>query len=403
MRRILFVDDEADLLQGLQRMLRAQREEWEMSFAQGGEAALTMLAASPFDVIVSDMRMPGMDGAALLARVRQEYPDVIRIILSGQAELNAAFRVAPVAHQFLAKPCDSGALRVAIERSSRLKTLLNDDSLRKTVGAMRELPSLPRTYIALAEALEEPDASLDKVAKIVEGDVAIAAKILQLVNSPFFGLSRDVTNVRTAVSYLGTNTLKSLVLSLGVFRAFESVELVKGFSVEQFQAHACLTAKIAEALPSPKYLAEATALAALLHDVGKLILAAQMPGHLAQVLKEARARERPAYEIEQELLGVTHAEIGAYLLGLWGLPWTIVEAVAHHHAPSRVPGQGFDALAAVHIANVLALECGSSSPAEAGLAQPGFDLTLLESLGAAERIPEWRMMAQEINQSLGSV
>lgn len=399
----MFVDDEPNILQGLQRMLRSQRGEWEMSFAQGGEAALTMLEASPVDVIVTDMRMPGIDGATLLARVREQFPDVIRIILSGHADLNAALRAVPVAHQFLGKPCDPSTLRVSIERACRLKTVLSNDSLRRTVGSMRELPALPRTYVALTEALGEVDVGLDQVAKIVEQDVAIAAKILQLVNSAFFGLSRDVTNIRTAVSYLGIDILKSLVLSLGVFRVFEKAELVQGFSIEQFQTHACLTAKIAEALPSVRYLGDATALAALLHDVGKLILAAQMPGHLARVLKEARERGRPLYEVEEELAGVTHAEIGAYLLGLWGLPWAIVEAVAHHHVPSRVPGQGLDTLASVHIANILALECDAPSAAEAGLVQPTFDMAFIDSLGVREKLPEWRAMAQEINQSLRSV
>ncbi|HEX5482981.1 MAG TPA: response regulator [Terriglobia bacterium] len=395
MRRILFVDDEPNVLHGLQRMLRSQRDEWEMSFAQGGDAALAMMAAAPFDVIVSDMRMSGMDGAMLLAQVRERFPEVIRIILSGHADMNAAFRAVPVAHQFLAKPCDSSTLRVAIARACGLQTVLNDDVLRRTVGSIRQLPALPRTYVALTEALESDDVSLDRVAKIVEQDVAIAAKILQLVNSAFFGLSRDVTNVRTAVSYLGIDILKSLVLSFGVFRAFENAELVQGFSVERFQDHAHLTAKIAAGLPTIKYLEDATALAALLHDVGKLILASEMPARFAEVLEIARERVQPVHEVEREILGVTHAELGAYLLGLWGLPWSVVEAVAHHHVPGRVPQQGLDALATVHIANLLALECAAAPAEDHGLALQTFDPAYVDLLGISELLPEWRTMAQD--------
>lgn len=395
MRRILFVDDEPNVLHGLQRMLRSQRNEWEMSFAQGGEAALAVMAAAPFDVIVSDMRMSGMDGAALLAEVRERFPDVIRIILSGHADRNAAFRAVPVAHQFLGKPCDSSTLRVAIERACGLQTVLNDEVLRRTVGSIRQLPALPRTYVALTEALEGEDVSLDRVAKIVEQDVAIAAKILQLVNSAFFGLSRDVTNVRTAVSYLGIDILKSLVLSFGIFRAFENAGPVPGFSIEQFQDHAHLTAKIAAELPTVKYLEDATALAALLHDVGKLILASEMPARFAQVLETARERLQPVHEIEREILGVTHAEMGAYLLGLWGLPWTVVEAVAHHHVPGRVPQQGLDALATVHIANLLALECTAAPAGDNSVVQQTIDSSYLDSLGVHELLPKWRTMAQD--------
>ncbi|HEV2416659.1 MAG TPA: response regulator [Terriglobia bacterium] len=400
MRHILFVDDEMNVLQGLQRSLRSQRGEWAMSFAQGGDAALAMMEATPFDVIVSDMKMPGVDGAALLGQVRERFPSVVRIILSGHADLNAAFRAAPIAHQFLAKPCDASTLRVSIERACRLESVLNNDALRRAVGSMRELPALPRTYVALTKALQSPDVSLDQVAGIVGQDVAIAAKILQLVNSAFFGLARDVTNIHTAVSYLGTDILKSLVLSIGVFRAFERRELVADFSVEEFQRHAYLTAKIAASLPTVKYLAEATSLAALLHDVGKLVLAAQMPAYLARVLVEARERQRPAFAIEMEISGVTHAEIGAYLLGLWGLPSAIVEAVAHHHTPRRVPPQGMDALASVHLANILALECRAPETAARGLVTPAFDYAFIDALGVRDRLPEWRAMAQEIGQNL---
>ena len=143
MRRVLFVDDELRILEGLRRMLRTQRHEWEVAFAPGGEAALALMEASPFDVIVSDMRMPGMDGVKLLAQVREQYPQVVRIMLSDPTELSTALRVVPVAHQFLAKPCDVAMLRVAVERACHLKGLLNDDSIRRTVGALAGPPVTP--------------------------------------------------------------------------------------------------------------------------------------------------------------------------------------------------------------------------------------------------------------------
>ena len=221
MRRVLFVDDEPRILEGLRRMLRSQRHDWELAFAPGGETALALMEASPFDVIVSDMRMPGIDGAALLCRVREKYPQVVRIVLSGHTELSTALRVVPIAHQFLAKPCDAQMLRVAIERACHLRALLSDEHIRRTVAALGDLPSLPRTYEALTQALADPDTSLQKVAKIIEQDVGISAKVLQLVNSAFFGVSHSMTNIQSAVSYLGINTLKSLVLSVEIFRAFQ--------------------------------------------------------------------------------------------------------------------------------------------------------------------------------------
>jgi HD-like signal output (HDOD) protein len=396
MRRVLFVDDETRILEGLRRMLRPQRNEWEMAFAPGGEAALALMAASPFDVIVSDMRMPGMDGATLLCRVRELYPQVVRIVLSGHTELSAALQVVPVAHQFLAKPCDAEMLRVAVERACHLKALLSDDPIRRTVTALGDLPSVPRTYEALLQAVADPEVSLLKVAKIIEQDVGISAKVLQLVNSAFFGIAHSMTNIQSAVSYLGINTLKNLVLSVEIFRAFQPQGDLPGFSLEKLQHHAQLTAHIAARLPVPKHLADVAVVAGMLHDVGKLILAWKLSEHFGKMLVESQGTHRPVYWVEEAQNGFSHAEIGAYLLGLWGLPYAVVEAVALHHGPNRVPHQSFDAISAVYAANLLAHDLEESCLGEPAVYNLGHYHDELTTLGVADMLPQWQAMAREI-------
>jgi HD-like signal output (HDOD) protein len=377
-------------------MLRPQRQEWEVAFAPGGEAALAMMEAMPFDVIVSDMRMPGIDGATLLCRVREQYPQMVRIVLSGHTELSTALRVVPVAHQFLAKPCDAEMLRVAVERACHLKALLSDDSIRRTVTGLGDLPSLPRTYEALTQALADPDTSLQKVARIIEQDVGISAKVLQLVNSAFFGIAHSMTNIQSAVSYLGINTLKNLVLSVEIFRAFKPTRDLPGFSLEKLQHHAQLTAHIAARLPVPKHLADIAVVAGMLHDLGKLILAWKLSEHFEEVLAESLETRCPVYKVEERKDGFSHAEIGAYLLGLWGIPYSVVEAVALHHGPTRVPHRSFDAISAVYAANLLAHALEQSSgegPAVYNVENYQEEFT---ALGVWEMIPEWRALAKEI-------
>jgi HD-like signal output (HDOD) protein/CheY-like chemotaxis protein len=377
-------------------MLRSQRHDWEMAFAPGGEAALALMEASPFDVIVSDMRMPGMDGATLLWRVREAHPEVVRIVLSGHTELSTALRVVPVAHQFLDKPCDAEMLRVAIERACHLKALLSDESIRRTVTALGDLPSVPRTYEALTRALADPDASLQLVAKIIEQDVGISAKVLQLVNSAFFGLTHSMTSIQSAVSYLGINTLKNLVLSVEIFRAFKPQKDLPGFSLERLQHHAQLTAQIAARLPVPKHLADIALVAGMLHDVGKLILAWKISAHFESMLAEAQEANCPVHQVEERHNGFSHAEIGAYLLGLWGLPYTVVEAVALHHGPNRVPHQNFDAISVVYAANLLAHEREKSSGGErADYVLDNYQEEFAR-LGILDKIPEWRALAAEV-------
>jgi CheY-like chemotaxis protein len=214
-----------------------------MAFAPGGTAALTLLDASPFEVVVSDLAMPGMDSAALMKIVCERHSGIVRIVLSAPQAMETVLRAVPVAHQFLLKPCDPNMLRVPVERATSLSNILSSKLLANLMGSVKDLPVLPRTYMALRQKLAEPDAAIRDVVNIVELDVAISAKVLRLVNSAFFGLPREVSSVRTAAGFLGIDTLQNLVLSAGVFSIFDQLAKLPGFSCEGLRAHWQLTAK----------------------------------------------------------------------------------------------------------------------------------------------------------------
>ncbi|MEK7317213.1 MAG: response regulator, partial [Candidatus Eisenbacteria bacterium] len=354
--RILFVDDEQSMLDGLRDLLRRQRHAWDMVFAPGGEAAMEEVRRAPFDVVISDMRMPGMDGAALLEKMKAECPGAIRIVLSGHAEREAVIRSLPVAQQFLGKPCDGETLRTVIDRACKLRAFLAGDNIRVLVGSLERLPSLPSVYWDLTRALSNANSSTDEIAAVVEQDPAMSAKVLQLVNSAYFGLSHRIASIGQAVAYLGVELLKALLLTAHVFGAGEKLKTIPGFSLEHLQRDALFTGRLArQMLPDPK-LAEEAFTAGLLREVGVLALAGGQGEGFAAVLGRVRETGEPVDLVEKEVLGANHAEIGAYLLGAWGLPLSIVEAVAYHHKPSLSTSYSFDVLAAVHLAGVLADE-----------------------------------------------
>ena len=242
MKRILFVDDESRVLDGLKRSLRSKRDVWEIAFAASGTAAIEELQRGQFDVVVSDMRMPNMDGAEFLHRVAAIQPQAARIVLSGQMEEDAATRAATVAHRFLNKPCEPAALEAAIARTLDLRDLLGSEELRLCVGGMVTLPSLPTACVALNRVLGDKNRSIADVSAIVEADVGMAAKVLQLVNSAFFGASRRVSDVQQAVSYLGMNTIRNLVMVQSLFRELGGSDLV---NAELEQQHCLLASRIA--------------------------------------------------------------------------------------------------------------------------------------------------------------
>lgn len=397
MKRILFVDDEVSILDGLKRILRPMSKEWEMSFAPGARAALSQLESAPFDVIVTDMRMPGMDGAALLEIVREKYPSMLRIILSGYTELQSSLRAVPVAHQFLLKPCDPDLLRAGIARATSLGEVLSSKMLTGLVGSLRELPSLPRVFSELNLAFTHQGASIEQIVQIVERDVAVSAKLLQLVNSSFFGLAHEVTDLKTAVTCLGLPVLHDLVVTLEVFRSFTPDENISEEYLERFHRHSHLTARIAAGIAQGSQVSPAVVPAALLHDVGKLVIAERTPAHFGRALAQAEGEHRSLFEVEEKLIQVSHAEVGAYLLSLWGLPYPIVEAVAHHHHPHRAPTKGLDMVLVVYVSNLLAQEL---HPAEKWT-QPQFDMEYLEQAGAAKLLPTWRKIAEAVHSEDG--
>jgi len=392
--RILFVDDEPRVLEGLQRSLRALRKEWSMAFATGGEAALEVLSREPFDVIVTDMRMPGMDGAALLEEVTARYPDTLRIVLSGQSDLESVLKSAGVTHQYLSKPCSADLLKDAVSRAVALRELLADSTLKQLVSRMGSIPSVPPLYVELMTCLKSQETTIERVSSIIQKDMGMTAKVLQLVNSSFFGATGRISSAADAVTYLGLETIRALLLTLHAFSEFKPGG-APSFSMQDLWRHSLATGALAErilqTMPSNgKVELDQMRLVGLLHDVGRLVLAANLPGKYEQAHALAQERRLPRWESERQVFGTTHAEVGAYLLGLWGLPEAMVEVVAYHHAPRSSPHADSAMLIALHVADALD-NCGDVRETE----NPGPDLRYLGTLGLASRLPDWRELYRE--------
>lgn len=383
-KRVLFVDDEPNVLQGLKRMLRSMRKEWNMAYAAGGEEALALMEEEPFDVVVSDMRMPGMDGAQLLTEVTRRYPKTVRIVLSGQSEKEAIFKAIGKTHQYLSKPCDPEILKQTVSRACALRDLLSNERLKSLASQMDNMPSMPEIYLELVEELKEDSPSIQMISRLISQDVAMTAKILQLVNSAFFGIRRRITTVDMAVNYLGLENVSSLVLAANVFSQFKQGGAVKGFSMESLWSHSGQVGRFAQTIAKeedqPKESIDDAMTAGLLHDCGKLIFVSNMPEEYAQVLRIRDAEKISLIAAEEQVMGTNHAVLGAYLLGVWGLPDAIVEAVAFHSHPSLCPTVGCTALTTVHVADVMA---------HTSTGKPEFDALFLSESGVADKVAHW--------------
>ncbi|MFN0085853.1 MAG: response regulator [Blastocatellia bacterium] len=396
MRRILFVDDEPNVLDGLRRMLRPMRHEWEMVFVSGGTEALAALSSRQFDVVVSDMRMPGINGAQLLAEVMSMQPRAVRIILSGHSDQELILKSAGLAHQYLAKPCDSEEIKRIVARACALRELLEDEPLKRLITQMKSLPSLPSLYTELLEELNTLDSSIRKIGSIISRDVAMTAKALQMVNSAFFGIRRQIASPTEAVSLLGLETVMKLTLLIQVFTQFDRT-LLPNFSPDALISHSLrvglFAKRIAHAEGAESSVVSDAFTGGLLHDVGRLVMVANLPWEYALMQELVTAEHLSREAAERQVFGATHTEVGAYLLGLWGLPKSIIEAVAFHHQPRQSMAGGFGPITAVHIGNVVEHEI-QASPGAHGRA--ALDLDYLAELGLESRVPVWRDLCVQI-------
>ena len=382
------------VLQGLQRTLRSMSREWQMEFACGGKQALERLAAASFDVIITDARMPEIDGPMLLREVQKLYPETIRIVLSGQSSRRALFEFIGICHQYLSKPCDAADLKAKISNALRLRDVLGNPAVKSAISGMCCVPSVPALYQEITKELENPDPSLARVAEIISKDAGMTAKILQLTNSALLGIRFPVSDPLQAVSLLGLELIRALVITIHIFAPFEKLELAE-LDMGLLWKHQLVTAKlarsIAQAERAPKPIVDDSFTAGLLHSLGKLALASAMPAAYGEILREAKAG-RELREVERERLHCTHSEVGAYLAGIWGLPNPIVEAIAWHHTPEASGSRGFSPLIAVYAADQLI----KTGPLAQFPDEGPWNEEFLRGLGLPDRERVWRPLCEEV-------
>lgn len=351
---ILFVDDEPRILGGLRRMLRTHRDRWDMSFAEGAEAALAALRDRPCDVIVSDYRMPGMNGAQLLERVRLEYPGTARVILSGQTNEDNLLSIMVLAHEFLTKPSSPEQLVATVERLIDVRTT----SGTGTRPDVQSLPSPPHTLIELTAALDNDEASARSIGTIIEQDPAATAKVLQLVNSSAYTVGRKISDVGQAVALLGLHTVRGLVLMHDLIRTFDVAGGVPAEWIEGLTVHSVETSRLCRMFADGTEWESNAFTAGLLHEVGQLVLASTRPREFSEALDAWRGPEaQPADAAflcvpESAIIGFSHIDAGADLLRFWGLPDAVIKAVAGHAATVQ-PGTVVDASSAVTLAHMV--------------------------------------------------
>jgi len=392
---ILLAGDDQPLWRELKEYCGRAESAWAPTFAKTEAEATHAATSGEYGAVVADVELAGGNGVDFLDLMMHRQPQAVRIVISDVNDSQNTLKCIGKGHYHLLKPCGVKELLEAIEQTAAPGTWQPSAAAQALIARMRRIPSPPTTYFQILTEMRSPNAWLERIGDLIAQDPAITAKVLQLANSAVFGLRLEVSHPRDAVIYIGLEATKALVLLAHTFSAFDRIP-VAGFSVEALWRHSVVCGRLARRLATleceDQRLAEEAFGAGLLHDIGKLLFAANLPDLFRQALSRAESQHRKLWEVEQEVFGVTHAEMGACLLGIWGLPASLVEAVALHHRPVAPAGGGFCTLTAVHAGNVLAHEAW---PGKSASAREEFNMGYLAALKLGDRLDQWRQNCLE--------
>lgn len=391
-QKVLFVDGESQALRELHDAFAARAQAWEPLYCTGGLSALDVLQTTRCKAVVTDLRLADMSGEQLLEQVAQQNAETHRVMLADLGDLQALLHCVGNVHQFLILPCEVERLQIVLERAMTFDLWLPNQAVRQLLGHLPKLPSPEEDYNRVVKELQSADASVAAVGELIAQDPAMTARVLQLANSAAYGMPTEDANPVEAVHELGLANIKSLLLLSHTYSNFEKIERA-GFSVAELWKHSQGVARTAEII-AREAGADAEGIqqaktAGLLHDLGKLALAVNVGNYFTQINDLAKSGNVAWSQAEQKIFGATHSEVGAWLLGVWGLPVSIVEAVALHHRPARFLNSGFCPLTAVHVANAFV----HSDNLEA--AQQRVDADYLKGIDVLEKLPQWWRACRE--------
>jgi len=394
-KNLLFVDYDKAVLNEIKGMLKKTGRDWDLSFATSGDEAILIADEKHINLLVTCVQMPGMSGYDLIDRMKQKFPEIICFILSDFGDQGTILKTIAPTVQILTKPCAPQLLISSLVNALESDAFLDKSKIVSVIGNIETLPTLPELYMKIKIILESEHSSTEEVAHIISQDIVITAKILQLVNSAFFGLSHRIENIQRAVIYLGVETIKAVVLVTEVFNQFSEAEM-KAFPVREIYKHSIfvgiLAREVFETVSKDQSISDQVYMAGMLHDIGKLFLIRAKPDEFLEVYQEADEETDFFYELEKKKFEISHSDIGSYFMGVWGLSRDVVRAIAFHHDPKQQAGHEFNITTAVYVANVLTHKLMDR---EKGIKtkEGEIDRDYLESLRVLKYLEEWEEVA----------
>ena len=388
-RRVLIVESDRAQMEIIQSLLGHDESLWRVELASDTVQAIELLGKRYFDLVFAGVNIIGMPGVDFLNEVWQQYPKISRFLICTLRDQELLTQCAFGLHQMIVVPCDTAVFRKTLDRCFAVEDLIGDRKFKAFALRARTFPSIPSLYFQIVKELQSQNASAESLSEIICKDLAVTTKMLQAANSAFYGLQQHVTQLKDAIVQIGLETMQTLVLSIQVFSQYDKVKPIY-FSIDSVWRHCHAVAerakKIVLEVNGDEHLAEEAFIAGLLHDIGKVVLACNCDKQYRSTLDLAKKSNIHQAEAEMSEFGFTHGETGGYLASQLGMPIPIIEAITLHHRPSLAPQTGFNALTAVHIADVMEHQ---AAPKTDGFVLPKLDLEYLKELGMEDMVNKW--------------
>ncbi len=355
---VLLVDDQPQVLSGLRRNLSIEEEDWLVHAAASGPLALEAMALNEYDIVVSDLRMPGMSGAEFLQIARDRYPNALRFILSGYADQDLMLKASGVAHRYLTKPCETAELVAAIKQVLMTQRLIHDDNVLAICHKINELHVENGPISRLLALTDDPECDTGEVIGLIERNPSLHATVLRISNGAFFGRGGTIDTLQDSMQILGLDLLRNIAL-IEMAKTHLKLSEYGRRCADRIMEHCVETSlripRLGKLVGRDLSLQRRLASAAILHDLGKLVLLAYDEKRFVSTCSRSLAERRPSHELEAEIFGCDHAALGGYIFELWGLPESLIRAIAWHHRPEcHLGALSKNEAALLQIANYLA-------------------------------------------------
>ena len=392
-QRILLVECQSAGNNDIEQIHKKLTEGWDSKIVFSGEEAISEVNESTYNIVICRMQLSDMSGADLLKKINSEHSETLRyMIIDKEVDRNTLHESWSVVHQFISSPFKPESVVSMVNDSMKLHNFLSNKELCDKIAAVSTLPSLPEIHNKLVDELKNENISIQKIANLVGQDIGITAKVLATANSAFFGLRSRVNSITQAINTLGIETVEGIVFAAGVFGQFDKTNL-PGFSIGSIYnrgiAVGTKARMIAHAFGMNNMLTNDSLLSGTLHAVGQLVLLNSFQDEFCKALEMANKESIPFHEAQMQVMGVSDAAIGAYLLSLWGLRDTVVEAVAWHYNPSEAAAPIISPLTAVHLAYATDMDvCNNIKKND----KSAIDIRYLETLGIANQMDSIRSL-----------